>query len=290
VSHYGTFIEGWESINSVDPKSLGEARLTAHWAAQIIGGVGDALVPPEPDFSHTSMEWSNELRALVGSATPAGSRVSLRPEGLTIRVHSPDGTATAIELEGKTLQEALGWVVAELERAEGGALPRTPEIPAYEMPDHAVALGARFGTPDKARTAELARWYANAADLARLISDNTLGASSVRCWPHHFDIATLVTLDPPVGNAESARSIGFGFSPGDTSYAEPYFYVNPWPYPESRDGHPSLEGGGKWHTAGWFGAVLPASSIKGVRREQAGQVLSFAKSAMASNRDILETL
>jgi hypothetical protein len=102
VSHYGTFIEGWESVNSVDPKSLGEARLTAHWAAQIIGGVGDALVPAEPDFSHTGMEWSNELRALVGGATPAGSRVSLRPEDLTIRVHSPDGTATAIELEGKT--------------------------------------------------------------------------------------------------------------------------------------------------------------------------------------------
>ena len=80
-------------------------------------------------------------------------------------------------------------------------------------------------------------------------------------------------------------------SPGDTSYDEPYFYINPWPFPEKRDGHPDLEGGGHWHTEGWFGAVLPASSIRdGSASEQGGQVYAFIRSAFATDRAILEAL
>lgn len=287
---FATLVDNWEPINTIDPSSLHEERLTAHWAAQIIGGVGEALVPPEPDFSHTSMTWSNESRALVGGAAPNGSRVSLGVEDLSLRVHAPDGAVVVRALEGTTLSKALGWVIAELERTEGGALPRMPAIPTYEMPDHDVARGARFAAPDKAKSIELARWFANAARLLQLVRDNTLGASPVRCWPHHFDIATLVTLDPPGSDPETARSIGVGLSPGDSSYGEPYFYINPWPFPAKREGHAALAGGGRWHTEGWFGAVLPASSIESVGRAQAEQVVVYAKSAMAADRLILGTL
>ena len=47
------------------------------------------------------------------------------------------------------------------------------------------------------------------------------------CWPHHFDIATLVKLED--GQPANARSIGVGVSPGDEYYAQPYVYVSPWP-------------------------------------------------------------
>lgn len=77
-------------------------------------------------------------------------------------------------------------------------------------------------------------------------------ASAVRVWPHHFDIATLITLDD--GDAERARSVGVGLSPGDGGIPQPYFYVTPWPYPESKFG-PKLPWNGYWHSKGWFGAV-----------------------------------
>jgi hypothetical protein len=51
-----------------------------------------------------------------------------------------------------------------------------------------------------------------------------------------------------------------GLSPGDSSYAEPYFYVTPWPYPES-PALPQLPAGAAWHRTGWFGAVLTGTAI-----------------------------
>ena len=97
----------------------------------------------------------------------------------------------------------------------------------------------------------------------------------MRCWPHHFDVASLITLDAGA-DAEEARTIGVGFSPGDGSYDQPYFYVTPWPYPEADD-LPSLAGGAHWHTEGWIGAVLTAERVISVpadgQRRAIGQAL-----------------
>lgn len=42
-----------------------------------------------------------------------------------------------------------------------------------------------------------------------------------RCWPHHFDLAVLFSLE--AGDPETARSIVVGVSPGDASFNMPYF-------------------------------------------------------------------
>jgi hypothetical protein len=81
----------------------------------------------------------------------------------------------------------------------------------------------------------------------------------VRCWPHHFDIATLLP-GPAAGGGAQQRTIGVGLSPGDASYGEPYWYVTPWPYPPPPEQLPALPGGGAWHRRGWFGAVLTATA------------------------------
>ena len=113
-------------------------------------------------------------------------------------------------------------------------------VPPYEMPPHAVARGGKFTGWRSPAFAELERWYAAADRLLREVrrkqSHRPGNASPVRCWPHHFDLATLIEL-PPGASAVSA-TIGVGLSPGDGSYEEPYFYVTPWPYPANRERHP----------------------------------------------------
>ena len=107
----------------------------------------------------------------------------------------------------------------------------------------------------------------------------------MRCWPHHFDIATLLAAG---GEGGEARTIGFGMSPGDGSYGQPYFYVSPWPYPEPQRLRP-LTQGGRWHTEGWLGAVLTGEDV--VRSEsaaaQAERVSWFADEAVTSLREAL---
>jgi hypothetical protein len=165
-----------------------------------------------------------------------------------------------LPLAGRKLDEALAWASDRM----GGAAVGPPP---YEMPEHAVARGGAFRGDDLAACAELARWYATADRCLRAGAflqpeakpDDNQQASPVRCWPHHFDIATLITL-PSIAPRGGARSIGVGLSPGDASYAQPYFYVTPWPYPKDPP-LPRLPGGGIWHQTGWFGAVLTGTAV-----------------------------
>src|SRR5262249_62389310 len=77
--------------------------------------------------------------------------------------------------------------------------------------------------------AALVTWFTN-ADVAlgtiRVeVAARGLDAPPVRCWPHHLDLDTLVTVAP-------GRTTGVGFEPGDESYDEPYFYVSVYPAPD----------------------------------------------------------
>ena len=111
-------------------------------------------------------------------------------------------------------------------------------------------------------TAPLAAWFALSDAVLKAFADRHAdiepGPSPVRCWAHHFDIATYVSLE--AGDFETARGIGVGLSPGDESYGEPYFYVNPWPHPDPAD-LPDPPGLGHWHTQGFVGAILTGSEL-----------------------------
>jgi len=127
-------------------------------------------------------------------------------------------------------------------------------------------LGREFG--------ELSRWFAGPADaleeFAAKLAGMRPGPGPLLCWPHHFDLATLVRLD--AGGGESARSVGVGMSPGDEFYAQPYVYLSPWRRFEGS--LPDLPPPGHWHTDGFFGAVITAEDILAFEDRRRG-LLSF---------------
>jgi hypothetical protein len=272
----------WENLGEVPPPSLVDARLTLHWAAQIVAAAGATWLERRPDDSHAAMTWLGSLRALAGEPL-AGVRAALLFEDLRLAVIGPDDRLLdAYPLANRTLADGLRWLANALARVHH-AKERELVRPGHDMPDHSVATGGRFANPAPAALRELARWYANAdrllADVAR-----TPGASPLRCWPHHFDIATLITLDTTL-SSEHARSIGVGLSPGDSSYGEPYWYVTPWPYPERGQGRLPV---GHWHTRGWFGAVLTAAEL--LNAEPAAQEMrarAFVDAATKEYRRLL---
>lgn len=92
-----------------------------------------------------------------------------------------------------------------------------------------------------------------------------LAASPVRCWPHHFDLATLITL--PARNAGATGYIGAGLSPGDQYYDEPYFYVSVRPEPDPA-ALPSLPMLGHWHLRDFTAAVATARNIAAAKSQQ----------------------
>lgn len=64
-------------------------------------------------------------------------------------------------------------------------------------------------------------------------------------WPDHFDFSVEWFTQ------NKDEQIGTGISPGDEQYAEPYLYMNPWPFNKDIINEPLSIG--KWHTSGWNG-------------------------------------
>ena len=257
----------WELLGRIDGTTLVQARLQAHWAVQAIAAAADGWLAHREDDSHTAMTWEPQRGALLGEAAPSGLAVALVLDSLTlIAVHGKDEVA-ALPLGGCTLTEALAWVDGQ-HAAAASATPRGIAVRRYDMPAHLVGSGSAF-TVDREALAELAAWYAIGAEaLHRIVVE------PLRVWPHHFDLGTIVFLDPP---GEQARQIGAGLSPGDGSYAEPYFYITPYPVATGTD-WPALAGGGLWRHESWTGAVLTASALiaNADRRASANAFLTSA--------------
>ncbi len=272
----------WKTLGSVSPTELSGARVQLHWAAQLLSAPGVSLLSPEEDFSHTNLGWDFELGVLSGR--PVGSdslRAGLVFEGLELAVLDGERERSSMRLAGHTVQESLSWLGREL-AGEGATLV----LPVHDMPSHSVGEGGVFSDAEAPARAELGGWFANAFRLIRDAASGDASAAPVRCWPHHFDVASLITLDEGT-DAEEARSIGVGFSPGDGSYDQPYFYVTPWPYPDATD-LPSLAAGMDWHTSGWTGAVLTAERLLSVPPgEQQRTARKALGSAVAASRELL---
>ena len=218
--------------------NLNDALLQLHHGLQAAAGVGRTLIPARPDDSHTNFAWSDKHGALLQECVDGRFRAGLRLSDLALLlIDANDCVTEAFCLRGRSLDDGFRFY----EERVGKMLAR----PGEPLPDHAVANGACFNAMDEF-LAKLASMYGSAAAILERVRAKHPGASPVRCWPHHFDIATLISLT-------GDRSIGAGFLGGDVNIPEPYWYVYAYPTPETA--FPPLSVG-RWYSDAWVGAVL----------------------------------
>jgi len=279
---------GWREVGQVDPLQLVDARLQLHWAVQPVMAFADCELEKMPDDSQSNLGWRGDFEAMVGRPRPDGLAAGLRIADLTLMVFSKEGAiAEAVSLEGCTIDQAVSWLGTAVTKLIG-AMPEHPIwIRDYEMPEHPLSTGAVFALDRPPAFAELAQWFANGNLALQGLVSRDEGWAEVRCWPHHFDLGTLISIES-AGDPSKGRSIGAGLSPGDHWYPEPYFYVNPYGLVEAPVDGPPLASGGRWHTDGWFGAVLTATTILENKEDaQESEVLSFLQSAVDAAREFL---
>lgn len=277
----------WKTLGAVSPAELVDTRLQLHHAAQVVASAGTTFLEPRPDDSHPNLGWEEGLGALVGHSLPGtNAQVGLRVADLSILLVDARGRVSdELALEGNTLEDAYAWLAAATTRA-GAKLPASGiRRAAYEIPTHPIGSGAPFSKSSDA-LAELACWFANGQYALVDLAERTPGASEVRCWPHHFDLGALVVVaTQPDGSL--AKSIGIGLSPGDGGYAEPYWYVSPWPYPKP-DALPALASGGRWHTQGHTSAILTGSDLlAGPPEGQPDRLHAFLDGGVGASQRVL---
>ncbi len=281
--------DGWQRLGAAAPRDLVDTRLQLHHAAQLAASVGKTLLEPQPDDSHPNLGWEPALGVLAGHTVPGERpfRAALRPADFALLLLGADGpVGTPRRLGGETLASARTWLAAAIEVHTGRPLSAGLVSPGYDLPEHPVSAGAAF-SPEVEASVELGRWFANAQGVLDALAGAEPQASEVRCWPHHFDLATLIAVERGAGG-EPAKTVGVGLSPGDGSYADPYWYVSPWPYPAADHPLATLPAG-RWHREGFTAAILTGSElVSGDPDGQRARLEAFLDAAVAASRRALE--
>lgn len=104
----------------------------------------------------------------------------------------------------------------------------------------------------------------------------------VQLWPHGFDLSFEWFGDRQISYEEGGEMVtapsqlNLGFSPGESSHPEPYFYSNPWPFDKEALLDVALPSGARWFTGSWQGSLLPYQNLVDSPHPE-GAFLSYAR-------------
>jgi len=247
----------------LDPRAIAATRDALHAYALVIGDYPATLRPKRKHWWHISLRPSLEgmttgpVRA-PGQFGPADFQLELNPGRSLVRAGASNGAELSEQLHGQPANE-LAQNLNDFLMSNGLDRSLLPESASgTEMPTagYSIEIAATLATAWRAISAAMENFRAG-------IPEET---SPVQLWPHHFDLAMTwlpgekIPGQDPADEEYSDKQMSFGFTFGDTTIAEPYFYITPYPLPEAFP-KLSLPSGTTWHTEGFNGAVLPYRSL-----------------------------
>ncbi len=245
------------------------------------------------DDSHTNMGWDYTEKALIGRS------VGTEEQAFQVGVGIDDpailfycqGQVERYSLANVKLKHVHAWIehnIASLGLDDAKSnITRIDWSLRFDIPEHAVlSRDADFDFSSlRSATTNLATWFANGFLVLDSVAER-YDATKPRCWPHHFDVGTLLLFDKN-SNGDN-RSVGIGLSPGDEYYPSPYYYVSPWPSGDIA-ALPSLTRGGRWHTDTFVSAVLNAEGLYN-SRDQFELLSAYLEESIPAAKSTLETL
>jgi len=268
----------------INKKEILKARIQLHQALQLLASTAISYFEKKEDDSHTNTEWLNNSNGLATHAFGPEKNLRLALDFAGLKYVLYDGNSTdTFALDGMTEQKAILWYKNQLQQKGLDNSVFTTDR-HYEIPANPQADGAPYVLFKNEAFKKLAAYFRQAHDVMLRITKGNKNASPIRCWPHHFDIATLITLETNE-DPQKIKSVGVGLSPGDDSYDQPYYYVSPWPHPdESKLQDNDLPADGFWHSNGFTSAVLLAEDYSGYHDTL---IMDFLSAAINISKDLI---
>ncbi|MBX2873436.1 MAG: hypothetical protein KTR30_15090 [Saprospiraceae bacterium] len=282
-------MSAWLGLNQIDHESLQQSTLTLHHAAQLLASTAESLLPSKADDSHTNLGWNKNLQALVTHPIEDRYQLALAYASFSLSILDKGVIKTRFSLSGETREGVYHWLQGTFNKLgiKGGHIKA---LSRYDIPKHPVQEGRPFSKPIQEILTELAQRRNNAQEIFVSIAPEYPYASSIRTWPHHFDMGVYI----PIRRDESHQdlnSIGLGMAVPDGSVNDMYYYVNHWSkqtltYPNSL---PELAGGGHWYQGSWTGAVLPLTVVTAAAQSHDQQeiVQTFFDSAITASLQLI---
>ncbi len=258
-------------------------RAALHAYSKILGGLLKHYRSRRKHWWHISLRPS-----LYGLSTgPVRTKddfeadLDLRVSALHMRMLS--GDRAEIPLTGQPasdvwaqVRDFLGGRVSDVEKLPAPVDGTEKAFDGYSR-DNASLLGRVIGTV--------------AASLEVFRNSIREETSPVQLWPHHFDVAMLwlpgekIPGQDPANEEYADKQMNFGFTFGDATIPEPYFYVTAYPQPSA---FPELQlpEGAVWHESGFSGVVLPYAELAG-RPDGGAFLLNLWQTLLAAGREHL---
>ena len=272
----------------LDDPALTGTRDALHAYARVLGGWLTASRSPRKHWWQGSLRPS--LRGLTTGVMYNAVDFELELDLLLsqLRVRTSEGPELVEPLRGQAGAE-LAEQTSGFLTANGIDDRHVPSGDAYtDTQTHTANYSA-----DCARTVARA-WGSVTTSLEELRAGIREETSPIQLWPHHFDLS-MVWLpggkvpghdpDNPEHAEYADTQMNFGFTLGDTTIAEPYFYVTAYPSP---DAFPALllPEGATWQTGGFNGVTLTYARLL-ASDDPRGYLLDLWSRLLSAGRDHL---
>ena len=248
------------SLPVIPTDGLSETRSTLHATARVLGDQLKRYRPRRKHWWHASLRPSltGMTTGVIAGAVDVELEIDLAESRLLFR--SSSGETHEQRLFGQSAREvsdslhdfydSVGFLA---DRSQRGDHELAEAVTENYSPEVASAIGETFRSI--------------ADQLAVLRARFREEASPIQVWPHHFDLSMLwlpgtrIEGQDPADEESSDQQLNFGFTFGDGTIPEPYFYVTAYPTP---DAYASLElpAGARWQTEGFAGVVMPLAALR----------------------------
>ncbi|MFY0600716.1 MAG: hypothetical protein JXR03_13670 [Cyclobacteriaceae bacterium] len=253
-------MSNWKNINGIDLETLKSNRKSLHQAVQIVSTLPRNVLPHDPTDATASLVWNTKTNGLESIPVPNPKGIDIRAglafHSFSLYISENGDIISSFALEGKSIIEGFGWLKKELAKADIPTEKLNLDLP-YEIEkyDYSKVLSVDYSS-----LKEYAFLYDNTLHVLTSLVEKYENAFDIRCWPHHFDLATLIPVELDEKD-EIVKSIGIGLSPGDEGVEEPYVYVNVWPNVDFAVLSQNQLPAGHWNAEGWSGAVLTYTEL-----------------------------
>ncbi len=233
-------------------------RNTVEAYAKLLGRVRRAMAPTSKHWWHVSLQLCG--CGLTTTPFPISSQVMELTLDFTthqLLILTSRGDRRAIPLWGQSPKQFHDDVLAALQPF--GCMPDI---------DHTLFTNDTPGSYDGTAVSRFWQALCQIDAVLKEFKGGFRGESSpVQFWPHHFDLAMvwfsgrLCPGQDPNNPEWADEHMNFGFSTGDGSISNPYFYATAYPLPDGFAASP-LPQDAYWHTTGFTGAILPYITLE----------------------------
>ena len=261
--------------------ALGDTRDALHGYARVLGGWLTTCRSPRKHWWQASLRPS--LRGLTTGVVHAGP-------GFELELDLMDSQLRGRTAHGEEVVEPLhGQAAAELAQHIKDFLTANG-VDGRFVPEDSRNDGTKATTAYSPECAHaVARtWSSVTTALEEFRAGIREETSPIQLWPHHFDLTMLwlpgetVPGQDPENEEYADKQMGFGFTLGDETISEPYFYVTAYPLPDAFPTLP-LPAGTAWQTTGFNGAVLPYRFLS-ESSDPSGYLLDLWRSLLSAGR------